>query len=156
MTGFFFGMLFTLVAMLVAKKYYLPTTNASTSQTTTAAVEEPVVEELSDDFSNFYIRFHEDSLYQINHISWPLEGLPAKLDSIAGQDFKWQKEDWVLHRPFDPTSQTYVRSFDKISPDVIVEYIQDRNGQFGMMRRFARLGDDWNLIYYVAMNRLKR
>ena len=36
---------------------------------------------------------------------------------------------------------------------MVVEYIVHKNGKFGMERRFAKFGDEWNLIYYAGLNR---
>ena len=38
--------------------------------------------ELSNDFQVFYELFHRDSSYQMEHITFPLEGLPDYADSV--------------------------------------------------------------------------
>ncbi|MCB9285360.1 MAG: hypothetical protein H6563_14920 [Lewinellaceae bacterium] len=110
------------------------------------------------DFYSFYQSFHLDSAYQMDHILFPLEGLPANADSatIANGDFRWQAEDWKLHRPVDYETSDYRRELIPISKDIVVEKIIHRNGQTGMMRRFARLGDEWYLIYFADLNRIKK
>lgn len=106
-------------------------------------------------FEGFYKRFHEDSLFQIEHIVFPLEGLPSNIDSTVNQaTFRWQKENWIMHRPFDNVNGEYQVEFTPLSDKLIIEKITHKTGQFGMMRRFAKLGEDWFLIYYAGMNRL--
>jgi len=104
-----------------------------------------------EDFQDFYIAFHTDSVYQINHILFPLDGSPAA-EIKETDDFKWRKEDWKLHNldHFDPDKFSVHR--DVVDSTLITEYIRDRNSGFGIKRRFAKFDDEWFLIYYSAMN----
>lgn len=109
--------------------------------------------EVPDDFRLFYDRFHEDTSYQSDHIIFPLDGLPANADTLAqGADFKWPKENWRWHRPMDPKLTGYSRQWEVLSPEMIVENIVETTSNIGMMRRFAKMGDEWMLIYYAGMN----
>jgi hypothetical protein len=110
------------------------------------------------DFYAFYQSFHIDSAFQMAHINFPLQGLPANADSltIAQRNFLWQEDEWRLHRPVDYENSDYQREIIPLSEDVVVEKITHRNGQTGMLRRFARMGDDWYLIYFADLNRIKR
>lgn len=110
---------------------------------------------LPDDFKQFYQKFHSDSIYQMEHIVFPLEGLPDKADAsiIASGNFKWQKEDWRMQRAVDFDLSDFTRKIVPVNEVMVVEYIVHKNGQFGMERRFAKLGDEWNLIYYAGLNR---
>ena len=49
---------------------------------------------LPKDFLVFYDRFHSDSVYQLSHILFPLEGLPPDTDSLTASSgtFRWQKD----------------------------------------------------------------
>lgn len=107
-------------------------------------------------FLAFYQRFHEDSLFQLEHIIFPLPGIPAEADSatLAQDNFRWQKENWVLHRPIEDAGTQFARNFNKISDEMVIENITVAQGQYGMQRRFSKSGDDWYLIYYAGMNRL--
>ena len=105
----------------------------------------------SDDFAAFYEQFHQDSLYQINHISFPLEGLPHNARR-EDPNFRWHAEDWQMHRPFDSRHAGFDIEQVRLGEDLGVEKIISSNGQFGMMRRFARLNGEWYLIYYAGMN----
>ncbi len=110
------------------------------------------------EFYTFYQQFHSDSIFQINHITWPLEGFPnhAGMDSTFNRDQKyyWQKEDWVMHRPIDYEMSEFKRKFTPYTEDLIYEEIIHKSGHYGMARRWAKLSDGWHLIYYVGMNRM--
>ncbi|NNF36669.1 MAG: hypothetical protein HKN68_21385 [Saprospiraceae bacterium] len=103
---------------------------------------------IPEDFYPFYDRFHNDSLYQMDHIIFPLTGEPAE-ETLKGQEWTWPKEDWVMHKPFDDKG-TFKRDWYAIN-SVIVEKISDSSGRFTMERRWAKMGGEWNLIYYKEM-----
>ncbi|MCO6478334.1 MAG: DUF4348 domain-containing protein [Phaeodactylibacter sp.] len=109
------------------------------------------------DFVAFYERFHQDSAYQVEHIIFPLEGLPREADSatIASAAFRWQKEDWRVQRPFNLQSNNFEQQLIPISEGLIIEKIIHKGSGLAMQRRFARLGDEWYLIYYADLNRMK-
>ncbi len=113
------------------------------------------VSQVPDDFRVFYDRFHTDTNYQITHIVFPLDGLPANADTLEENEiFHWQKETWRWHRPMDPNLSGYERQWEVLSPSLITEKIVEKTSNIGMVRRFAHMGDDWMLIYYAAMNPL--
>lgn len=103
------------------------------------------------DFQDFYIQFHTDSGYQMDHILFPLDGTPAA-EQQNDDDFRWTKDDWKLHSMdhFDPDRFSVQR--DIIDSTLITEYIRDKNSGFGIKRRFAKFDEEWFLIYYSAMN----
>jgi hypothetical protein len=110
------------------------------------------------DFMEFYQRFHQDSAYQVSHIIFPLEGLPDHADSltIVSGTFRWQQEGWLMQRSFDFEMSNYVRDLQSPADNVIQERIVHKNGLTGMVRRFARLGDEWYLIYYAGINLISK
>ena len=124
--------------------------------TTTPNDTTELVQTLPKDFNEFYQKFHQDSLYQMAHITFPLEGIPIQADSstIVSGNFRFQKSDWRMHRDFDSSLGEFHKSISKITDGLIIEQITHDNGQFGMQRRFAKIGNEWNLIYYAAMNRI--
>ena len=105
-------------------------------------------------FDEFYKRFHLDSVFQMEHVLFPLKGLPANADSaaIAGGTFEWKVEDWKLHRPFDTEDQMYQIELQAITPDLFQEIIFHKLSGYAITRRFARVNNDWYLIYYSGMN----
>lgn len=114
-------------------------------------------EALPEDFKAFFDKFHSDSIYQINHIVFPLQGLPAEADSslVAAGSFYFPKEGWVLHKPFNNQDGAFKRTFDTLGDNIIFENITISNETFGMQRRFAKMDTAWYLIYYQQMNKIK-
>ena len=107
-------------------------------------------QELPEDFSSFYKQFHSDSLFQISHITFPVEG-KMKL-TIGGQDtlitiFRNQDE-WMINKFFDENNKQFQRQFIMVNDHMIIEKITGAEGLFFLERRFAKLSDGWNLIYY--------
>ncbi len=114
--------------------------------------------ELPGGFTEFYQQFHADSAYQMAHIVFPLQGLPDNADSltIASDNYHWQAESWKMMRPFDFQMSDFRRELHPFNENVVVERIVHKSGEFGMVRRFAKVGGEWNLIYYTGMNRLAK
>lgn len=112
-----------------------------------------VPEELPQSFADFYDRFLTDSIYQMAHILFPLQGLPDKADSatITGNSFRWQIEDWKLHRPI-PANSDFSVTFRPLSETIIQENIRHESGVYAMERRYAEFDDGWYLIYYAGLN----
>lgn len=126
-----------------------PKLEETTSESSDVA---PVETTIPADFEDFYERFHSDTNYQMAHIVFPLSGLPANADTLQAQDFKWQKDSWKWHRAMDETLSGYERSWQVISDEMISETIVQTSVGIGMTRRFAKVGGEWNLIYYAGMN----
>lgn len=97
------------------------------------------VVEIPEDFPPFYERFHTDSSFQMAHITFPLN---ASSDST-----KWQKEDWVIHKPFNDMNGEFTRSFDNVN-GMMIETIREKSGFVEIERRFGKVGPDYHLIYY--------
>ena len=113
---------------------------------------------LPEGFSGFYTRFHLDSAYQMEHIVFPLQGIPDNADEAAinAGDHKWEKETWSLMKPVDYQMSEYERQFIPLTDEMVMERVLHKNGQYGMVRRFAVIGDEWNLIYYAGLNRIAK
>ena len=124
--------------------------------------EEAVPDTLPDDFVEFYDKFHTDSAYQLEHIIFPLEGLPDALeisDTVASQRFFWQKKDWKLHSHFKDPSNQFEQWYEVINDRIIEHWVQLKGKNMFVHRRFAYLSkeenprnpDGWVLIYYAGM-----
>lgn len=118
---------------------------------------ENIVEEkeaLPDDFMAFYDQFGADSVFQMEHIVFPLDGEKALSESgVAGIHLtKWQKEDWKMQRTFNDMDGTFQREFISFH-GIVSEAIQDKSGEFSMLRRFSKIGDQWMLIFYQEMGK---
>ena len=110
---------------------------------------------LPADFLEFYQKFHGDSLYQIAHISWPLQGDAAvAVDSthMVKKPAVWEPKDWTMHRPIDFSTSEFKRTWDVLSDELIIERISYAAANYGLERRFVRQFDgEWELIYYSDM-----
>lgn len=107
-------------------------------------------------FDEFYRRFHQDSVFQMEHILFPMDGIPPMADStFVEASFQWTPENWQIHRAFDFKNSDYEQNLDTFGDDAVVETIVHRSGKFGMMRRFARMDGTWYLIYCADMNPIK-
>lgn len=109
----------------------------------------------NEEFVTFYNTFSSDSIFQMEHITFPLEGTRPQEDStdVVPDDFRWTQDNWKLHRPFDDGNKTFVRQFENGPGNIIIEYIADKSGQYTMERRFAKLSAGWHLIYYRKMGK---
>lgn len=123
------------------------------NNTTKQPVEETPLYQ-SAEFMDFYKKFNSDSVYQMEHIVFPLEGIKAPGDTttVIDPDFRWKQEEWILHKPFDDANGTFVREFNAAG-GVVVEKIADNSGTFTMERRFGKLSSGWHLIYYRELGR---
>jgi len=128
--------------------------------TTTEQVIEPddvAPNGLPKGFRKFYENFHRDSIFQLNHIRFPLEGIPEKeTEEMDLTGFYWKKENWTMHRPFNAMDGSFIRDFQSLGEDIVIEKIRHAEASYGMQRRFSRDGDQWYLIYYAAMNELAK
>lgn len=114
-------------------------------------------ESLPEDFMEFYNRFHSDSLYQMAHIIFPLQGLPHQADAerLADNNFRWEKEDWKMMRSVDWQMSEFQREIVPLNSSLILERIVNPESGIGMVRRYSIIGNEWHLIYYAGLNRLK-
>lgn len=106
------------------------------------------------EFQEFYQKFSTDSVFQIEHTVFPLEGIRSPKDSLDKIDpnFRWSRDQWIIHRSFDDANGTFSREFVEI-PGLVTEIISDQSGQFTMERRFGKLSSGWHLIYYREMGK---
>lgn len=155
--SFLLGVLCTSVFFVYYLKNRLANTNTPTESTEVAiAQNEEAPSALPTGFRKFYENFHRDSIYQLNHIRFPLEGIPERENHPEDlANFYWKKDDWILHRPFNPMDGSFIRDFQSLGEEMVIERIHHSEADFGMLRRFSRDGDDWYLIYYAAMNKLE-
>lgn len=105
-------------------------------------------------FVEFYEQFHKDPEFQLEHITFPLEGLPGMADSLTVEHstFYFKKPGWKILQHVDwDTITGYSRRIEPTGLGIINEYICT-DDYFCMSRRFARLHDGWYLIYYADFN----
>ena len=107
-------------------------------------------DEVPADFLTFYDRFMTDSVFQRQHIQFPLAGDPGMArPGVATTGFYWEAADWKTHRYV--ADQPFQFAFVPVSEDLIIEKILHENGQFAAERRFLRTDDGWQLIFYADL-----
>ena len=111
-----------------------------------------------ESFPDFYNRFHTDSVFQLNRISFPLPGFNsevhfsnlenASIQIIDGEkvNYYWSKENWITHKPIELTSN--IRSEQEKSDSMIIERIYIPDSEFEIKRIFKLLRSNWFLVYY--------
>ncbi len=106
-------------------------------------------------FAAFYEKFHSDSIFQMEHIRFPLEGVPSVANTTydGTSTFYWQKDNWSMHRPIDLSTGEFTREFD-MSPIMVEERITNAQ-KFRLVRRFYYSNNEWALIYYADLNPTK-
>jgi hypothetical protein len=117
------------------------------------------VDTLPDDFVAFFDRFHTDSAYQMEHIMFPLEGLPTSTgdgDTLTTTRYFWQKADWKIHHRFTDPGHDFEQWYEVLNDRVIEHWIQMKGTNLYMKRRFAKLADGWHLIYYQGLRPTNR
>jgi len=102
--------------------------------------------QIPDGFLEFYDEFHQDSIFQKEHIVFPIRG--------ASDSVSISKSDWIVHKAFDSMEGTFRRDINVFSDAVVIEVIQDNSGSFRMERRFGNTSDGWKLIYYDPMRQV--
>ncbi|MBK7360356.1 MAG: hypothetical protein IPI45_00235 [Saprospiraceae bacterium] len=110
-------------------------------------------EQLPESFRTFYIKFHEDSLFQMEHIVFPLEGLPDHADpeDVQVNPFYYTADQWIIHKLFDSKSNTIV--YLELGGIIIEERITEMKYGLTIIRRFANSSSGWRLIYYAGLNK---
>ena len=112
---------------------------------------------MGEGFNEFYDKFHQDSLYQIAHIRFPLAGAMADTDSLtyAQNPNPWTMANWRFQQKPDlggAFNQTIEAS--PVLEGVVVETLVHLQTGLKIMRRFYRDPNDkeWYLIYYADLN----
>jgi hypothetical protein len=143
--------IFALVALYSCKNQASGNLNASEQVVTSGA--------LPEDFNTFYQKFHQDSLYQMAHITWPLpgsKGLQVDSTTTGTQSTYWQPEEWRMMRLDLIESGDFIREINPIGDMLVVERIRAKAVPFGIERRFAKqANNEWELIFYADIFEFK-
>lgn len=136
---FHFAALLTLLGLLACK-----------AETPASEMVSATAEAVPAGFVAFYERFHADSLYQVEHIAWPLSGKRLQEGEVAGEAGagRWTRDTWRVHKRVRP-EDGFVLEYEVMGDDLVTERIAARQGNYELIRRFARLSDGWQLIYYA-------
>lgn len=110
------------------------------------------------EFSQFYEKFMQDSLFQVKHISFPLAGMPDNAIAYGDtlQNFRWTAENWRMHRPIDFARTKFEQNFQTLGEELIIENLVEPTAGYGMTRRWAKIGGEWSLIYYAGLNPIQQ
>ena len=134
--------------------------SACKNQPQTGTQAEEVVKtsvQLPQDFLTFYEKFHRDSLYQVEHVVWPLQGdTSEQIDSTHYKKAatRWQPESWRMQR-LDYNPNDYIRDVQMLGDVIVIERIRAKSANYGIERRFAKQPDgEWALIYYSDMQEI--
>jgi len=152
-----YSLFITLLTLIIACKSKAPNTSNSESETQSEAIASDQFTSLPPDFKEFYIKFHEDSLYQISKIHFPLEGLPEQADPefIGEEAFFWSADQWIFQKNAFPDKKKFLTEYTNVVDMLIEEKIHDLQFGLTMIRRFSKGSDGWNLIYYAGMNKYR-
>lgn len=82
----------------------------------------------SAEFQDFYQKFSTDSVFQMEHIVFPLEGMRSPKDSldIIDPNFRWQQDTWKIHKPYDDMNGTYIRNLSIFRVSSPNEFLMSR------------------------------
>lgn len=100
---------------------------------------------LQESFDAFLYHFSTDSLFQIAHIRFPLQGIVV--DDISGEEKKiWHVEDWTMHGLLELDSNW--NRVLTVKENVVNERIELKNSGFWTERKFRRDKGKWYLTYF--------
>lgn len=106
------------------------------------------------DFIPFYEKFHRDSVFQMAHIQFPLDGLPSQADSTMTGLYKYTPENWTFQTLKGFNETDFTRRFESPIPELVNESIIQNGIGFGTYRRFYKRNGQWKLIYYSDVNKI--
>ena len=143
------------ISLMFAFQKIMNDKDPATEQVQTPNAPGNSVAEIPADFLVFYTQFHSDSSFQMSHIDFPLEGLPEYADStiLAEGNFKWQEENWEMHKNLDARKEDFAKNLRVVSDGLIFEFIPTGGEKkLWIERRFLKSNGDWRMIYYSGLN----
>ncbi len=110
-------------------------------------------------FEDFYQKFLTDSLYQIAHITWPLQGVKTiQVDSVTPgiTENYWNLNEWRMHRLDLIKTGEYKRTFSTVGDFMVIEKVRALSVPYGIERRYSKQSTgEWELIFYAATHEMK-
>ncbi len=98
-------------------------------------------------FDRFYQKFHNDSIFQVSRIKFPLQGYT--IDS-TGRHNAWKKENWVMHKIIVNHIDTSQFTVEKdLTSTTYKEKIYIEGGGFSATRIFKMFDGKWFLTSYI-------
>ena len=100
-----------------------------------------------DDFTDFRHNFYADSLFQVNHIVFPLKGIDSDRMEIDDTVYVWQqKEDWQFIN--DMTKYGDVITDISKNDSIVTELSHLDYGGLWFLTQFKKINNDWFLIRF--------
>ncbi|MBU0473244.1 MAG: DUF4348 domain-containing protein [Bacteroidetes bacterium] len=103
----------------------------------------------SENFDEFYNKFHSDSLFQLSRVKFPLGG-----KSIQGVDqSEWTKDNWQMMKAkiYDVDTSEY-KVFYKKTENEFIQKIWIEDSGFNLEYRFELIDNKWFLVYTLDQN----
>jgi len=100
-------------------------------------------------FNSFYKAFHQDSLFQISRIQFPLPGINSDDMTVNDSIYFWKKEDWLFQHMVDTT--LFIRKLS-ITDGTAEEDITSKEPGVLIKRRFKNDRGKWYLVLYEDVN----
>ena len=105
--------------------------------------------EKTENFDEFYVKFHSDSLFQVQRMVFPLEGGRYDYDT----EEKWTRENWRMKKvtvyQVDPSEF----SVELNKEDTMVfERIYIPNSGFDFQCRYKLIDGKWYMVYCLDQN----
>lgn len=122
-------------------------TNCQSSQK--ISKENNLINESVEDFDMFYDKFHEDSLFQVSRIKFPLGGL-----SVEGVNkTPWTRENLPLlvTKIYDIDTTKYKATYSKTNK-TFTQKVWIENSGFSSEYRFELIDNKWYLVYIFDQN----
>jgi len=103
----------------------------------------------AENFDQFYNRFHNDSMFQISRLRFPIEG--ARVTSNTSE--KWTRKNWqmIKTKVFDVDTKQYKATYKK-TEDTFTERVWMENSGFSIECRFKLIDGKWWLVYMKDEN----
>ncbi len=139
---------------LILVLFFLAACNPKQEQGGPLESDVPVLSsELPEGFHDFYDKFHSDSIFQLDHIVFPLKGEVTRKDSMETLTVEkvYDRATWKLHRPFRSDSG-FSRGFT-VMGDLVMEEMSDQMALYTIQRRWGKVDSTWSLIYYGTQER---
>lgn len=99
-----------------------------------------------EDYFVFYQKFHQDSLFQVERVRFPLDGYSIE----GGQITSWDENSWVMHKNGLADIDTSIYKTERNTRfGVIQERIYLPNSGMLIERHFSLLNKKWFLTFYL-------
>jgi hypothetical protein len=99
-----------------------------------------------EDFDKFYERFHEDSVFQVSRLKFPVDGM-----SVKGEEkVKWTRDNLPLLKTkiYDIDTTRFKITFRK-TEKMFTQKVWIEDSEFSSEYRFELINKKWYLVYVL-------